>query len=490
MFGFVQGPYTQLMFNLPDSREKQYYIDEVTAEEQKNIKIDKELLRKEALNIGNWDELTVVRHFISLSQRNFCVDTNFYPLGSCTMKYNPKICEELVESSGAEQYHPHLITEDLIFFVQGYLAILWELERFLQDLTGMSRFTFQPMAGANGEFCGVAIISAYHRKKGQKRKFIIIPDAAHGTNPASAALCGFDVVNVTTRERGYLQLKDIESYLNQDCAGLMLTCPNTLGLFNPQIREISNAVHKIGGLLYYDGANFNALMGNVKIGDLGFDIVHLNLHKSFSTPHGCGGPGAGPVGVIEELVGFLPVPLIDRDDKSGTFFFNWELPNTIGKIAPFLGNFTVLIKAYIYLRMMGLHGCSYLSKLAVLNANYLRKKISEFLDVPYLDQLCMHEFVASVEQLKKEKGITALDIAKALIDRGIHPPTVYFPLIVKEALMIEPTETESKYTLDYFICQLRDIINMTKEEIQSCPKGVPISRPDEVRAVRNMDLAV
>ena len=484
MAGFVETPYQELIFNLPDSRQGVDYFDE---DIDAGISLDEDLLRSEPIDIGNWDELTVIRHFIGLSQENFSVDTNFYPLGSCTMKYNPKVCEALTNNEDIINAHPHLISEGLEDKIQGFLELLWELEQMLCRLTGMSRFTFQPMAGANGEFCGIAIISAYHRLRGAiKRKNIIIPDAAHGTNPASATLGGFKTINIPTREKGYLTLNDIKPYLNNELAGLMLTSPNTLGIFNPEIRQIADAVHNAGGLLYYDGANFNALMGNVSVSKMGFDIVHLNLHKSFSTPHGSGGPGAGPVGVVEELVEFLPVPLVEKGNNG--FYLRYGLKDSIGKIAPFLGNFTILLRAYIYLSMLGIEGCSYASKIAVLNANYLKAKLADLIDVPY-NSVCMHEFVASAQGLKKEKGISALDIAKALIDYGIHPPTIYFPLIVNEALMIEPTETESKATLDYFISAISDILRYEGEQLKDCPRKTRISRPDEVKAARDLLLA-
>ncbi len=484
MAGFVETPYQGLIFNLPDSRNGFDYFDE---DIDAPILIDTALMRSEPVDIGNWDELTVMRHFISLSQENFSVDTNFYPLGSCTMKYNPKVCESLINREDIINTHPHLISEGLDDNVQGFLEILWELEQMLCSLTGMDRFTFQPMAGANGEFCGISIISAYHRFRGDsKRKNIIIPDAAHGTNPASAVLGGFNPLNISTKEKGYLTLKDITPYLNDELAGLMLTSPNTLGIFNPEIRKIADAVHNAGGLLYYDGANFNALMGNVSVSKMGFDIVHLNLHKSFSTPHGSGGPGAGPVGVVEGLVEFLPVPLVEKGEKG--FYLRYGLKNSIGKIAPFLGNFTILLRAYIYLLLLGMEGCAYASKVAVMNANYLRMKVGELLDIPY-NRVCAHEFVASAEAIKKEKGISALDIAKGLIDYGIHPPTVYFPLIVKEALMIEPTETESRFTLDYFVQALKEVLSKPAEELKSSPLKTKISRPDEVKAAKDMILS-
>ncbi len=480
MAGGIRGPHTRIIFELPEGRPN-IYFEPVEGE----VKIPSSLLRDE-IPIGNWDELTVVRHFVGLSQENFSVDTNFYPLGSCTMKYNPKVSEEISRRPEIASRHPHLISEGMEELIQDLLAIVYELEEMLVSLTGMARFTFQPMAGANGEFCGVAIMSAYHRKKGSRRKFIIVPDSAHGTNPASATLGGYQTINVRTTETGYLTLEAIRPYLNQDCAGLMLTSPNTLGLFNPEVDKICKAVHDVGGLVYYDGANFNALMGWVKPADLGFDIVHLNLHKSFSTPHGSGGPGAGPVGVIKELVEFLPVPLVERNEE-GKYYLNWDLPNSIGKIAPFLGNFAVLVRAWVYLKSLGLEGIRESSLLAVANANYLREKVKKFLDVPY-DGVCMHEFVASAERLKKERGISAMDIAKGLIDKGVHPPTVYFPLIVKEALMIEPTETESKFTLDYFVSALEDIISLSPEELKKAPTLTPVSRPDEVRAVKEIDV--
>ncbi len=476
----VVNPYTRVIFELPEGRPNAY-IEPIEGD----VDIPSHLLRKD-LPIGNWDEPTVVRHFVGLSQKNFSVDTNFYPLGSCTMKYNPKVNEDIARRPEVVSRHPHLISEGIEELIQDLLRVVYELEQMLISLTGMARFTFQPMAGANGEFCGISLVSAYHRKRNDRRRFIIVPDSAHGTNPASATLGGYEVINVKTTETGYLTLDAIRPYLNRDCAGLMLTSPNTLGLFNPEIDKISQALHDVGALLYYDGANFNALMGWVKPADLGFDIVHLNLHKSFSTPHGSGGPGAGPVGVVDELVEFLPVPLVEKAED-GRFYLNWDLPSSIGKISPFLGNFAVLVRAYVYLLSLGLEGVREATLMAVANANYLREKIKNLLHIPY-DIVCMHEFVASVEELKQEQGITAMDIAKALIDKGIHPPTVYFPLIVKEAMMIEPTETESKFTLDYFIDALKDIIRLSKDDLKMAPRNTGVSRPDEVKAVKDMDV--
>ncbi len=476
----IDSTFRKMIFSLPDSRHSGYICEQKTSPQ-----IDEKLLRRE-VNLPDLSEADVVRHYTSLSQDNFSVDTNFYPLGSCTMKYNPKINEAFASLDGFMRLHPHIFTEGAFDKSQGVLELLYEFERILCSLTGMSAFTFQPMAGANGEFCGVAIMAKYHKKNKQKRRYIIVPDASHGTNPASAALAGFEVISISTKETGYLQAKDVLPYANEELAGVMMTMPNTLGLFNPQVKEIADIVHKAGGLMYYDGANFNALIGMARPFDMGFDIVHLNLHKTFATPHGLGGPGSGPVGVAMRLQDFLPVP---RVVKQGTgYALQEDVKDSIGRLAPFFGNFLVIVKAYAYCLSLGLEGLKDVAKTAVLNANYLKEKIKRFLDVPYADAVCMHEFVASAERLKKEKGISAMDIAKGLIDKGIHPPTVYFPLIVKEAIMIEPTETEGLPVLDYFVEALKEVINQDAQELKNAPYNSPVSRVDEVKAAKDLDL--
>ncbi len=442
--------------------------------------------RKEDAALPEVSELEVIRHFTRLSQLNFSVDTHFYPLGSCTMKYNPKFCEEIASLKGFKELHPLLaqLDEDL---VQGALEVIYETEGFLCEITGMDAFTLEPLAGAHGELTGLLLITAFHKHKGQSKKYVIVPDSSHGTNPASAAVCGYEVVVIPTDENGCMDIKVYKERLSDEVAAVMLTCPNTLGLFNPRIKEIAELAHRAGALMYYDGANLNAIMGKVRPGDVGFDVVHLNLHKTFSTPHGGGGPGAGPVGVKEDLVNFLPVPRVVKE--GGKFKLKHDLPNTIGYIAPFYGNFGVVLKAYAYILLLGKEGLTEVSEHAVLNANYVRVRLKNYYHLPY-DRMCMHECVFSAIK-QARKGVHALDIAKALIDRGFHPPTMYFPTIVKEALMIEPTETESKETLDKFIGAMIEIAKLAEENpqiLKDAPVTTPVKRLDEVKAAREPDL--
>jgi glycine dehydrogenase subunit 2 len=426
-------------------------------------------------------EVEVVRHFTELSQKAFGVDSGMYPLGSCTMKYNPKINEWAARLPGFADLHPDQPEET----VQGALELMYELEQMLCEITGMERFTLQPASGAHGEMTGASLIKAYHEQRQDfQRKKMVVPDSAHGTNPATAHMLGFEVIEVKSNDRGLVDVDDLRSLMSDQIAGLMLTNPNTLGLFEEEIAEISAVVHEAGGLLYYDGANLNAVMGVARPGDMGFDIVHLNLHKTFSTPHGGGGPGSGPVGVKDFLVEFLPVPLVGR--KDGQYFLDYDLPHTIGKVQSFYGNFGVMVKAYAYIKALGGGGIREACQHAVLNANYIRHNLREFYEIPY-DRLCKHEFVASAVKQKKEDGVTALDVAKRLIDYGYHPPTIYFPLIVEEALMIEPTETETKGRLDDFIKAMQEIARESKENpelVKEAPTKTPIRRVDEVTAAR------
>ena len=390
----------------------------------------------------------------------------FYPLGSCTMKYNPKINEEIVRMKGFTQIHPYQSGES----VQGCLEVLYKTGEMLAEITGMDKFSLQPAAGAHGELCGLMIMKAWHESRNDTvRKKIIIPDSAHGTNPASAAVAGFDVVEVKSDENGWIDLNSLRETMSSEIAGLMLTNPNTLGLFDGNILEIADIVHEKGGLLYYDGANMNAIMGITRPGDMGFDIVHLNLHKTFSTPHGGGGPGSGPVGVVEKLVPFLPKPVIEYSGKS--YYLDYGRPLSIGRVKSFYGNFAVVLKAYAYILSMGPEGLRQASETAVLNANYILKKLKNDYLLPY-DRVCMHEVVFSAMK-QKEYGVTATDIAKRLLDLGYHPPTGYFPLIVKEALMIEPTETESKETLDQFISAMKQIAKEAENDPE-CLKSARI----------------
>ena len=446
-------------------------------------KIPTALRRKKQAKLPSVSELDVVRHFTQLSQKNFCVDTNFYPLGSCTMKYNPKCLDVIAATSSFSQIHPYQDPET----AQGALKVLYEMQEFLSKITGMDEFTLQPAAGAHGELCGLLIVGAYHRFKKQARSKVLIPDSAHGTNPATAALCGYEVVQVRTNEKGHVDLKDLQSKLDATVACLMMTNPNTLGLFEEDILEIARCVHKAGALVYYDGANMNALLGICRPGDMGFDIVHLNLHKTFAVPHGSGGPGSGPVGVKSEFVPFLPSPRVLK--KEDSFYFEKNAPHSIGKLRSFYGNFGAIIRSYGYIKALGNEGLKSVSENAILNANYLKSRLKKIFDVPY-DGYCMHEFVLSGKR-QKAKGVKALDIAKRLLDFGVHAPTIYFPLIVEEALMIEPTETESKETLDEFIEILTEInheIDRDPEKVLNAPHTTPVRRLDEVLAARTPNL--
>lgn len=453
-------------------------------------KISKSLLRKNAAELPEVSELDVVRHFTKLSNMNFGVDTGFYPLGSCTMKYNPKFTETIARFEGFNGLHPLLPqfpTGEVL--TQGALQVLFSTDIMLREICGMAAFTMQPLAGAHGELTGAMIIAAYHRDKGNKKKNILIPDSGHGTNPASAAIAGFEIKTIKSDKNGLMDMEDFKNAVDEQTAGLMLTCPNTLGLFNPHVADICQIIHDVDGLVYYDGANLNALLGKCRPGDLGFDLVHLNLHKTFATPHGGGGPGSGPVGVCERLVDYLPTAVI-KSRSDGSCYLDYDRPKSIGYIAPFYGNFGVILKAYAYMLRIGREGLANVAAHAVLNANYVKEKLKDYYELP-CPQLCKHECVFSAKR-QKANGVSAVDIAKALIDRGFHPPTVYFPLIVPEAMMIEPTETESKETLDMFIEAMIDIAKLAEENPQAFkefPKTTPVTRLDEVKAAREPDLA-
>jgi len=454
------------------------------------INIRKDLLRDKPAQLPELSELDVVRHFTELSRRNFGVDTNFYPLGSCTMKYNPKVAERIAAYPGFAHLHPLLPQLRMGgMLTQGALKVLYETDILLREITGMAGFTLQPLAGAHGELTGMMIMAAYHRDRGNKKTTVLIPDSAHGTNPASAAIAGYKVKSIPSSKTGVMDIDALKDALNDDVAGLMLTCPNTLGLFNPNIEKICELVHSAGGLTYYDGANLNAILGKVRPGDFGFDIVHLNLHKSFATPHGGGGPGSGPVGVCQKLTPFLPVSIVVKRDD-GTYALQYKKPKSIGYIAPFYGNFAVILKAYIYILMLGKTALAEVAEMAVLNANYIRVKLRNYYK-PASKNICKHECVFAPTDDMLNAGIHAADIAKALIDRGFHPPTVYFPTIVKEAMMIEPTETESAETLDEFISAMIEISKLAKQapdKIKKTPTTTPVSRPDETAAARNLDI--
>jgi len=438
------------------------------------------MLRELPLGLPELSEGEVMRHYTELSTRNHGVDSGFYPLGSCTMKYNPKVNEETASLPGFAFAHP--CQDDAT--VQGALGLLYEAEVCLREVTGMDRITFQPVAGAHGELTGLMVIGAYHRLRGEKRTKVLVPDSAHGTNPATAAMAGFEVVQIPSDTRGLVDVEALKAALGPDTAALMLTNPNTLGLFEENIGEIARLVHEAGGLLYYDGANLNAIMGYTRPGDMGFDVVHLNLHKTFSTPHGGGGPGSGAVGVKEMLAPFLPLPLVGKRDDA--FYLDYDRPLSVGKVHSFHGNFGVVIRAYTYMRMMGSTGLKQVSADAVLNANYLMQRLKKTYALPY-DRICKHEFVLSAREQKK-KGAAAGDIAKALLDFGYHPPTVYFPLVVEEALMVEPTETESKETLDSFAAVMEEIAHLIEEDVakvKEAPHSTVVGRLDEVSAARN-----
>ncbi|AFM42613.1 glycine cleavage system protein P [Desulfosporosinus acidiphilus SJ4] len=447
--------------------------------------IPEHMLTQQEPQLPEVSEVDVVRHFTRLSTFNHGVDTGFYPLGSCTMKYNPKVNETLARLPGFTSLHPYQ-PEAL---TQGALQLMAELQQDLCELAGMDGFTLQPAAGAHGEMTGMLIIKAYHEhRKDKKRTKVIVPDSAHGTNPATAAMAGYDIIQVPSTERGGVDLEALKKVVNDEVAALMLTNPNTVGLFDENILEITKLVHDVGGLLYYDGANTNAIMGIARPGDMGFDVVHLNLHKTFSTPHGGGGPGAGPVGVKEFLLPFLPKPIVVQSDD-GTFKLEDNLPLSIGRVRSFYANFAVLVRAYAYIRGLGGEGLKTASENAVLNANYLMQILKEHYYLPF-DRTCKHEFVITPKNLKST-GVHTLDIAKRLLDYGYHPPTIYFPMIVEEAMMIEPTESESAETLDEFARVLIKIAEEAREDadlVKNAPHTTRVTRLDEVAAVRKPDL--
>lgn len=445
------------------------------------VTYDQGLLRAEAPRLPEMAEVDLSRHYTELAKQTHGVNDGFYPLGSCTMKYNPRVNEEAAAQPGFTQLHPLQPVET----VQGALEVIHTAEKMLCEITGMDGMTFQPAAGAHGEYTGLLLIRKYHQSRGDTaRTKIIVPDSAHGTNPASATMAGFKVVSVPSNEQGGVDLDALRKAVGPDTAGLMLTNPNTVGLFDPNILEITQIIHDAGGLCYYDGANLNAIMGHVRPGDMGFDCVHLNLHKTFSTPHGGGGPGSGPVGCKAVLAQFLPSPHVE--EKDGKFAFATP-EHTMGQVRSFYGNFLVVVKALAYLITLGKEGIPEASAGAVLNANYLMKQLAGAYDMSY-DTQCMHEFVMTIQGLAHDTGVTAMDVAKRLLDFGMHPPTMYFPLIVHEALMVEPTETESMETLDEAACVFLDILAEAKTDAESlhhAPHDCPIGRPDEVTAARS-----
>jgi glycine dehydrogenase subunit 2 len=449
------------------------------------------LQRKSGLGLPEASELDIVRHYTNLSRKNFSVDTEFYPLGSCTMKYNPKILEKAAALGGFTDLHPLLARlPGGEKFAQGALEVLFETEKLLAEITGMDAVSLEPLAGAHGEMTGIMLIAAYHKSKGNKKKTVIVPDSSHGTNPASAAMAGYEIITIPSLSNGEMDRELFQKALNSETAAVMMTCPNTLGIFETKIEEIARMAHSADALMYYDGANLNAILGKMRPGDAGFDVIHVNAHKTFGTPHGGGGPGAGPVGVKKALVPFIPHPRVKKN-PDGSYGFDKINSFSIGKAANFYGNFGVILKAYAYILLLGKEGLREASEDAVLAANYVKEKLKPYYSLPY-DRICMHECVFSAGK-QLEQGIHAIDIAKALIERGFHPPTVYFPLIVKEAIMIEPTETESKETLDTFIkamIEIAELVEKNPEELKLAPRNTPVSRLDETKAAREMKVCL
>ncbi|ABR47557.1 Glycine dehydrogenase (decarboxylating) [Alkaliphilus metalliredigens QYMF] len=474
--------YNQLSFELSKPGRIAYQLPACDVPEVNLSEIlPAEMIRDQDVELPELSQGDVMRHYTLLSNKNFGVDTGFYPLGSCTMKYNPKVNEDIARLAGFSHIHPYQPEET----VQGALALTYELDQMLSEITGMERVTLQPVAGSHGEMTGLMIIKAYHESRGDhKRKKIICPDSAHGTNPASAAVAGFDIIEVKSNDQGEVDVESLKAVLSDEVAGLMLTNPNTLGLFETNIKEMAQLVHEAGGLLYYDGANTNAIMGKTRPGDMGFDVVHLNLHKTFATPHGGGGPGSGPVGVRKDLVPFLPTPVVEK--KEDRYILDYDRPQSIGKVSTFYGNFGVTVKAFAYILSMGGDGLKKASEMAVLNANYLMHLLKDHYEVA-VNRVCKHEFVLA--GLKKEIAeMSTLNIAKRLLDYGYHPPTVYFPLIVREAMMFEPTETESKETLDQFADALIKIAQEAKDNpelVSSAPQHTSVGRLDEAKAARS-----
>jgi glycine dehydrogenase subunit 2 len=447
------------------------------------------LRRGKAPALPEVGELEAVRHFTRLSQLNFSIDTHFYPLGSCTMKYNPRACNQYAMLPQFLARHP-LAPES---HGQGFLACMYELQEMLKEVTGMQGVALSPMAGAHGEFAGVAMIRAYHRARGDlKRNEIIVPEAAHGTNPATATMCGCVVREIPVNASGDVDLEALKAAVGPNTAGIMLTNPSTLGVFDRGIEEVARVVHEAGGLLYYDGANLNAILGKVRPGDMGFDCMHMNLHKTFSTPHGGGGPGAGAVGVAARLVPFLPSPIVAREGERYRWLAESDMPQSIGRLSAFMGNAGVLLRAYIYMRLLGRDGMRAVGEYATLNANYLLKRLQAAgFEAAYPDRRASHEFILTLKRQARELGVTAMDFAKRLLDLGFHAPTTYFPLIVPECLLIEPTETETKDVLDAFVAAMAQIQKEAQQEperVRSAPHTMPVRRLDDVRAAKQLDL--
>lgn len=447
------------------------------------------MLRSKRPILSEQSELDVVRHYTQLSQKNFCIDTNFYPLGSCTMKYNPRAAHKYASLSGFLDRHPYASTKS----IQGTLECLYDLQNVIKELTGMTGVSLAPMAGAQGEFSGVAMIKAYHESRGDfERNEIIVPDAAHGTNPATAKVCGLKVIEIPTKKCGDIDIEALEKVLGPNTAGIMLTNPSTVGVFERNISTIAKMVHDAGGLLYYDGANLNAIMGKARPGDMGFDVLHMNLHKTFATPHGGGGPGAGPIAVNDKLKEFLPVPIVGKKDNEFVWLEESDVPNTIGRLSAFNGNIGVLVRAYIYAALLGGNGLTEASEIATLNANYMMVRLKqEGFTIAYPDRRASHEFIVTLKPELQNYGVTATDFAKCLIDRGVHAPTMYFPLLVPECLLIEPTETENVDSMEQFIQAMVEIRNIAKENpgyLKSAPYNLPSRRLDDVKAAKELDI--
>ncbi len=455
--------------------------------EAKNI--PQRFLRKQSAALPEVSEMQVVRHYTRLSQKNFSIDTNFYPLGSCTMKYNPRASNRLAMLPAFLGRHPQAPEST----GQGVLACLYDLQEILKDVTGMQTVSLTPLAGAQGELAGIAMIRAYHQANNDSdRTEIIIPDAAHGTNPATAVMCGYKVREIPTNDQGDVDIEALKQAVGPQTAGLMLTNPSTLGVFEREIEHVAKIVHDAGGLLYYDGANLNAILGKVKPGDMGFDVIHMNLHKTFSTPHGGGGPGAGPIGANEKLVPYLPVPMVMQSHGKYLWSTEKECPQTIGRLSANMGNTGVSLRAYVYARLLGREGMPRVAEYATLNANYMMARLKQAgFDIAFPQRRATHEFVISLKRLKDETGVSATDIAKALLDRGYHAPTTYFPLVVPECFLIEPTETESLEELDGFVNALIEIAAEARrdpDQIKNAPHHLPVKRLDDVKAARELDL--
>lgn len=453
------------------------------------INLPERFRRASETGLPEVSEMQAVRHYTRLSQKNFSIDTHFYPLGSCTMKYNPRACNSLALLPQFANRHP----ESPVPHSQGILQVLFELQEMLKEMTGMAGVSLTPMAGAQGEFAGVAMIRAYHDSRGDtERCEILVPDAAHGTNPATAIMCGYKIREIPTLKNGDLDIELLKQVVGPQTAGLMLTNPSTLGVFERQIREVSDIVHQAGGLLYYDGANLNAILGKVKPGDMGFDVIHINLHKTFSTPHGGGGPGAGPVGLSKRLMPFRPIPVVGKKADQYVWLDEKDVPDSIGRLSAHAGNTGVLLRAYIYMRLLGKHGMHRVSEFATLNANYLMKRLEAAgFELAYSDRRASHEFIVTLKSQAKDHHVTAMDFAKRLLDYGFHAPTTYFPLLIPECLLIEPTESESKEELDGFIDAMIAIQKETEETpdlVTTAPHTQPNRRFDEVKAARQLDL--